>query len=292
MKAIVLLFCGLLAAGAALCTWMSAPATSDSSPAVMPTPMATSAVIADQHSAISHGETKENLPVELSDGVVALKAGKLWLASVPDYTAVFHRHERVQGTLRDPETTDLKLRHQPFSVTMVWRHDGRTAHYLDGANSNRVAVRLGGWKRRLGWINLNPDGTTAMAQSRYAITDVGLMRLTEQLLEKFSPYVDAAGVRCTWLPDEAIDGRPCRVFHVEYESAQVNPDYRLTTVWLDREWNVPLCVKNLDWEMDDSNPDGLLELYVYEQVRLNANLTDRDFTADAPPDANVAAAAE
>lgn len=292
MKALALLIGGLLAAAAAVCTWRTPSAQLTDTPQVMPIPVATAETNHVEQPAWPTAEPKENRVVRLKEAVAALENGRKWLRSVPDYTAVFHRHERVQGVLRSPETTELKLRHQPFSVTMVWTADGKTAHYFDGMNSNRVAVRLGGWKRRLGWINLNPDGSIAMAQSRYAITDVGLMRLSEQLIEKFTPYLDAAGVSCVWLPNESIGGRLCQVFHVNYESAAVNPDYRQTTVWLDHEWNVPLCVKNFDWEQDDSYPEGLLEFYVYENLQLNSQLIDRDFMVDAPPSTSVAAAAE
>jgi hypothetical protein len=131
-----------------------------------------------------------------------------------------------------------------------------------------------------------------MQQSRYAITDVGLMRLTEQLLEKFEPYVEANGVHCEWQPDAEIGGRLCRVFHVEYDSPDINEEYRQSTVWLDREWNVPLCVKNTDWNVTPSNPEGLIEYYVYEDVRLDRKLTDRDFAVDALSPTSVAAAVE
>lgn len=292
MKVLSLLIGGMLASSAAICAWWTPSAPSADSTSAMPIPTATVDADRKKQAASPAAKPAENRVVRLREGVAALENGRKWLESVSDYTAVFHRHERVEGTLRSPETTELKLRHQPFSVTMVWTADGKTAHYFDGENSNRVAVRLGGWKRRLGWINLNPDGSTAMAQSRYAITDVGLMRLSEQLIEKFEPYLDSPGVRCAWLPDESIGGRPCRVFHVNYESAAVNPDYRQTTVWLDHEWNLPLGVKNLDWEQDGSNPEGLLEYYVYENVQLNTQLTDRDFKVDAPSSTSVAATAE
>jgi hypothetical protein len=223
----------------------------------------------------------------LRDGYVCLIRGRDWLRTIPDYTAVFRKQERVGDVLHEPDTIDLKLRHQPFSVAMRWREDGRVVYYRDGSNGNRMTVRMGGWKGRLGWIHLDPHATLAMTEARYAVTDVGLLRLTEQLLERFEPYLDqTVDVSCAWLPDEQVGGRPCRVFTVEYRSAAVNPDYRRTVVWLDKEWSVPLAVQNFDWYRDDpSNPEGLVEHYVYEGLQLEGGLVEADFTVDGQPPA-------
>jgi hypothetical protein len=177
--------------------------------------------------------------------------GRAWLQSVPDYTAVFHKQERVADVLCEPDTIDLKLRHSPFSVAMSWRENGRVVIYCDGFNENRITVRLGGWKRRLGWFHLDPHSTLAMQEARYPVTDVGLLRLTDQLLERFQPYLDRTdGVQCEWLADQFIGGRLCRVFEAEYASSAVNPDYRKSILWLDREWSVPLDLHDVDFTVE------------------------------------------
>lgn len=224
----------------------------------------------------------EQKTVTLREGADLLLRGHAWLQTVPDYTAVFRKQERVGGELRSLETTELKLRHVPFSVALTWQENGRIAFYHEGTNQNRMSVRMGGWKRRLGWINLDPHATLAMSEARYPITDVGLMRLTEQLLERFAPYLDRTdGVRCTWLPDEAVGGRRCHVFVAEYANSAVNPDYRKSIVWFDAEWSVPLAVQNFDWLADDpANPEGLVEYYAYENVLLDPSLHDADFAME------------
>jgi len=231
------------------------------------------------------------LPATLRTCAELLTTGHRWLETVPDYTAVFRKQERVGDELHPLEVTELKLRHAPFSVAMTWNDNGRIVYYREGHDRNRMTVRMGGWKRRFGWVHLDPHSTLAMNESRYPITDAGIMRLTEQLQERFAPYLDhAEGVRCEWLPDEAIGGRRCRVFTVEYASTAVNPDYRKTLVWLDTEWSVPLSVQNFDWQTDDpSNPEGLVEYYVYENIHLANHLADSDFTVDGQtPVAEVA----
>jgi len=239
-----------------------------------------------QQNVESTEESTESLTVRQC--ISLLEKGRSWLQTMPDYTATFHRQELVQGELREATTTELKLRHDPFSVTMR-SPDGQTAVYCDGANDNRLAVKLGGWKKRLGWMNLDPHSSIAMQESRYPITDLGLLRLTEQLIERYRPYADATeGVECAWLPDEMIGERPCRVFTVSSASPEDNPEYRSSTVWLDQEWSIPLAVTNTGWETNATNREGLLEHYVYEDVRFNRRLSSRDFAADSSAGTTVA----
>lgn len=229
-------------------------------------------------------------PVTLRDCADRLAQGRTWLQSVPEYTAVFRKQERVGSQLHPLEVTELKLRHVPFSVALKWPDNGRIVFYRNGVDQNRITVRLGGWKQRFGWIHLDPHSNLALQESRYPVTDVGLLRLTEQLLDRFVPYLDRAdGVHCEWRTDDFVGGRLCRVFLTEYASAVVNPDYRKSIVWLDAEWSVPLAVENFDWETgDSSNPEGLVEYYAYENIQLLPSLAEGDFsisgTSVAAPD--------
>lgn len=232
--------------------------------------------------ALSAVEASTPKRVALRECSLQLERGKTWLKTVTDYTAVFRKQERVGDVLRAPDTIDLKLRQHPFSVAMTWRDNGRVVYYREGTNGNRITVRMGGWKRRLGWIHLDPHATLAMAEARYPVTDVGLMRLTEQLLERFAPYLDNVdGVTCRQEADEPVGDRLCRVFSVEYRSTEVNPDYRRTIVWLDAERSIPLAVQNFDWDTTDPlNPDGLVEHYSYEELHFNRGLVEADFSVD------------
>jgi hypothetical protein len=222
------------------------------------------------------------LPVTVRSCADALLHGRDWLKSIPSYTAVFRKQERIHGELHSEDLTYLKLRHAPYSVALNWSDNGRIVYYTEGRNRNRLTVRMGGWRQRLGWIHLDPHSSLAMGESRYPVTDTGLVRLAEQLLERFKPYLDTtAGVRSAWLPEEYVGDRRCRAFVVEYADPTVNADYRKTVVWLDSEWSVPLAVQNFDWQTGDvSNPEGLIEYYAFEQVVLGVELRDDDFTAE------------
>ncbi len=222
------------------------------------------------------------LPVTIRSCADQLVRGLAWLNGIPQYTAVFRKQERIHGELHLEDTIHLKLRHAPYSVAMDWDNDGRIVYYTEGRNQNRLTVRMGGWRQRLGWVHLDPHSRLALGEARYPVTDTGILRLAEQLLERFEPYLDRTdGVRSAWLPEEQVGDRRCRVFVVEYADPTVNPDYRKSVIWLDTEWSVPLAVQNFDWQTDDaSNPEGLVEYYAFEDIALGVELRDSDFTAE------------
>lgn len=268
MKLLLLIFTGLLTT--LVLFWL---------PRNAGRPQAIVAVSAAPRHATSPANVLSSNEVRLQECSEKLRRGQAWLRTVPAYTATFRKQERLGDQLHDENTIELKLRHQPFSVSMHWLDEGRVVYYRDGHNENRMTVKMGGWKGRLGWINLDPHSRLALSEARYPVTQVGLVALIDELLRQWEPFSDRAdGVLCEWLEDERVGGRPCRVFRVNYAGPEVFAEYRQSTVWLDREHSVPLRVLNYDWERHDpANPDGLVEHYVYENVDFDAKLVEADF---------------
>ena len=69
------------------------------------------------------------------------------LLKIDNYTAVFHKQERVKGDLRDEEIVFFKFK-KPFKIYMKWIKDpgkGREVLYADGWNQNRMKVPSKAW---------------------------------------------------------------------------------------------------------------------------------------------------
>ena len=60
---------------------------------------------------------------------------------IQDYTALFLKRERVDGSLLPLETIDLRFQ-APFKVYMAWRipHAGRVIVYVEGENDSKIRV--------------------------------------------------------------------------------------------------------------------------------------------------------
>jgi Protein of unknown function (DUF1571) len=218
-----------------------------------------------------------------------LKAGRDQFSRRPGYTATMAKQERVGSTLLEEVTYGIKVRHQPFSVYMKWQsgnETGKEVLYVDGTNENQLLVRLGGLKGRiLPAFKVDPLGSLALAHSRYPITKLGILALTDTLIERRELEIrENVTVHVERLPDADCEGRRCAVYVFEDAEPGQSPLYRKSVQYIDREWNVPLRVANYTWPEPGKHVDGpaldeatLIEYYMYSEVAIDAHLTDADF---------------
>ncbi|MEW4528285.1 DUF1571 domain-containing protein [Maioricimonas sp. JC845] len=219
--------------------------------------------------------------------VLLLKQGCANFERIPDYSATLHRQERIGGDLRDPETLVLKLRHEPYSIYMKWQSGdaGRQLIYVEGQNDGKLLVQPGGFKGRLtGVLSLDPNGSLAMSECRYPVTKAGLLELARTILEYREEDLErGTGSTCVMYPDQMLNDRPCYLFIVEYESPEVNSLYRKTIVYVDKELQMPTCIRNYTWGRDVDpekiDDETLIEYYCYTDIEMNTQLADADFDA-------------
>lgn len=195
------------------------------------------------------------------------------LEKTESYTAIFHKQERIKGWLKTKETVFLKFK-KPFKVHMKWIDGpgkGREVFYIEGWNKNRILVREpGAWG--IVTLNLNPFGPIAMKGSRHPITEAGL----EYLIKLFGDNV-RRGLKCKELKyksgkEEVLFGRKTLPVEVLFPKGPHNGYYCYRSFMnLDIENKIPIRVQVFDWE------DKLVGDYGYENLMLNAGLTDADF---------------
>ncbi len=179
------------------------------------------------------------------------------------------------------ETARMKLRHEPFSVYLKFELPeskvGTEAVYPvdEGqmiAHSTEFPASL------LGSITMKTDDWRAMIDNRYPITTIGMKNLLEKIQSMAAKH-DAQLRQCDidLLEDEQIDGRPCLC--VDISNPEPQEDFLLyrLRIFLDKQWNVPVCVEAWDYPHDGQEKPFLVERYVYRNIKFNQNLTDEDF---------------
>lgn len=219
--------------------------------------------------------------------VELLEKGIAFLTQTPDYTAQFTKLEVVDGELLEEQTMQLKLTHKPFSVYMKWMDydTGREVIYGEDLNDGNMLVHAGGWKARLPAISMEPDSSLAMRESRHPITNVGLLNLARKIVDAHrQDLANNSFARCEQTEDQSINGRDCHCFVTEYNNAKTSKEYRKSIVLIDKEWSVPLFIKNFGWPTDNITATGeeldtatLVEQYSYSDIKFRANLTAFDF---------------
>lgn len=219
--------------------------------------------------------------------VEMLKKGVKFLESTPDYTAQFMKRELVNGELLEEQTMAMKLRHEPFSIYLKWMdfEVGREVMYVDGVNDGKMLVHSGGWKARLPAILMAPDCTLAMKEARYPVTRAGLLSLATTIIDYNSQDLVARNYsRCVQLDDQMVGDRSCATFILEYFDRDSSKEYRKSVTLIDKEWCVPLYIKNFGWPGEDFNQEDadldestLIEHYTYSDVKFRSSLSALDF---------------
>lgn len=212
-----------------------------------------------------------------------LREGQARLLKSPSYTATFLKQEKIgKNPLDQLQTIEMKLRHEPFSVYMKWItvKEGQEVLYVDGELDNRMLVKKGGFLSRIPSIKIAPDAPLALKESRHPVTDAGLLKLTEKLLDYRTRDLERLDkLTCEFIPGQMIAGRKCHCFSVIYTDQAAEPLYSKTFTWIDEELCVPVCVKNYTWENADSSAEEEEET-VEEELVEEETVEDGETLAD------------
>jgi hypothetical protein len=290
-------------AGAATCWWLTAPLDDHPSVNSAPPQPATAAPATVGTAPGPHGAaaTAEPQPPAMPDwpegrleGIPAKRilldtmlAVQDQLKSVAGYTATFHKQERIKGVLGPEQTLEMKLRHHPFAVYFKYLapYEGKEVVYAEGHHDNKIIAHSGGVARFLvPRLAVPPDHPLALAETRHAITEVGLANLTDRLVG--FRRLDLEDPEAVTILDRTTDteGRPwLRSFHTHPHFDARRP-FAQVEILYDPETRLPLEIKNYDWPQPGHAGEELLlaEHYVYENLDLNASLSALDFDPANP----------
>lgn len=222
--------------------------------------------------------------------VALLEVGKHRIETFPDYSATFFKQERVEGDdLQELQTCQLKLRHKPFSVYMKWIEGGdvgRQVLFVEGQHDDKLLVKLGGRKALLPTLKLDPSGSMALKESRHPVVELGLLHLSELILKyRKRDLTLKEGVHWQMITDQKVMDRECNCWVVEYDSKEIEPTYRKSITYIDKELSIPICIRNFGWpEEEVASNDAqsldeatLIEYYGYKDLQFETRLTDGDF---------------
>jgi len=198
--------------------------------------------------------------------------------SIKDFTAVFTKEEQVQGKILPVETTQMKLRTEPFSVYMHWikkPHKGREVIYVAGKYDGKIVGH-----QPLGPLNFSqrsaPDAKSLMKRSRRPITQAGFQNAIKDIVRTTELGRQNNEILITYLGTEAIFDRPAHVIHRVFTRERAEYPVHLGVTYIDKEWMVPVKIGGYD------RKGRLLGVYTYSDVKLNVGLTDTDFDIENP----------
>ena len=192
-----------------------------------------------------------------------LEEGREFLSGIHSYKAIFHKTERLGGDLGERQDIEITVGHSPnFNIYMRWRNfeKGRQLLFNSQENDGLMIVKKGGGgllTRMLPAITLDPMGSLAMSESRYPVTQAGILAMAERIIRiRNEEQTRGYPVDCTRLDDQEVDGRNCSAFLFKFHSQETSPVYRTSRILIDSEYHIPVKVVNHTWS---ANQDSLME---------------------------------
>jgi hypothetical protein len=192
---------------------------------------------------------------------------------VAGYTAVVHKQQRVEGKLLPEETIFLKFK-KPFSLYMKWikaPYKGSELLYVAGWNENRIRAHRGGVLRFI-TRDLDPMDPGLMAGNLRPVTDMGIGHLVKAVAVNVRKAANAGELGFSERGEETVYGRKTQVLEVVFpKDRAVGYDGHRLVINQDVENKILVRIRIYD-------QDGqLVENYGYEDLDLEASLSDTDF---------------
>ena len=239
------------------------------------------------------------LPSELLGNAVvdARKVLEYLRANVGDYTCDFIKQERVNGKLLPKEHMALKVRNeivrdgqivQPFSVYMKFmapkNYKNREVLFVKGQNKEKILIKEGGTRGRfLPSVWLKQSNSMITSVNRYNITDAGMNKMVERLIEAATENVHCdQECKIRYYREGAkVGGHNCSYLEVIRPNRNPGPlgpnNVYLAQVYVDTTLNIPIRYAAYDWPTKVGGRPQLVEEYIYQNVVLNPGLTNDDF---------------
>jgi hypothetical protein len=184
------------------------------------------------------------------------------------------------------QTLEMKVRQRPFAIYLKFLKPtcGKEVVYAEGRYDNKLIAHNGDWTRRLiPRLAVPPTDPLAMANNRHPITEAGLANLTRTLIH--FRQLDLDDPEAETVLDRTVDKqgrRWLRSTHVHPHRVPNRPFARVEVLY-HPDSMLPLRIRSYDWdEAGLTNRCRLAESYSYDEIRLEAPLSDADFDPANP----------
>ena len=235
--------------------------------------------------------------LSMSELLDMAKAAREHLAvSLDDYTARFVKQERDDNGVLGEETeimikVQTRLRgtteRAPMRVYLQFQSPdsvkGREVIWAEDLHDGQMAVHEVGLLLSLKTIWLDPNGIFAMQGQRYPISEIGLVRLVEKLIERGEEDRDNPDVSVTITRDHQLGDTAAHLIRVRHgRPTGKKEDFSLAEIVIDPERQLILSYRSFGWPSESGQTPPLLESYTYYNVATNVGLTEADFDPANP----------
>ncbi len=193
-----------------------------------------------------------------------------------NYTCLFQKQERLNGTLGQVQEIDVSFMDKPFSVSMHWLKNQPSRAdrllYVEGMWNNQMIVRPSGLLTFVGPQFRSPDGAEARKVTLNPVSAFGFERTLRSLIDVYTLARNNGDLQQEFGQYAEVDGRNTLVL-VRYLPCKPGYPGWKTLTYIDLEYLTPIMLETYGW-----NDKHLLTCrYVARDVKFNVGLTAQDF---------------
>jgi len=205
-----------------------------------------------------------------------LEQSKQSYQQVHDYTCTFHKKEQLKGEIREERNMLLKAM-KPQHVYIKWTEgsdNGIEAIYVQGKNKNKLLVHMGGFLHFI-TVSLDPNGPMAMRHNRHCILEAGLGPVMNMIEKYYLRGRNDPACSIVYSGEGEANGRKSWLIRAEFPPGQGYYGHEIV-VAIEQELMLPIKVTVHGWKGE------FLEEYIYENIKINVGLTEKDFDIGNP----------
>ena len=132
-------------------------------------------------------------------------------------------------------------------------------------------------------MRIDPNGLIAMKGQRYPITEAGIEKLAEKLIERgLRDRKLVKDCEVSFLRNAKIRDRVCTVLQVKHAKPLPQLDFHVAQIFIDDELGVPIRYAAYNFPKAAGQKPELIEEYTYLNLKLNVGLTNKDFDPKNP----------
>ena len=202
-------------------------------------------------------------------------------ARLRDYACHYIRQERVRGLLVPEETCELRVRTNPFSVSV------KVVGPKEYANRETayISTRYSGSKVRfketnkLSYNTLSLDDPKVLADTRHVATDIGLLAVLDRVDAAVRTEKQAGNPVQVLVSDYTFAGRMCSRYEVFADRPHARRYAARHVLFIDKETKLPVRYEAYDQPKPGDTFGGeLIETQSFVGVRVNTGLGEQAFT--------------
>jgi hypothetical protein len=200
---------------------------------------------------------------------------------VKDYSCRMIKRERLQGELSPNHVIELKVRQEPFSVSMVWQEpkdlEGQEVVYVEGKNDGKMRVKPGGLLGSVGFVTLPINDPRTRKTSKHKITEAGIGNLIEQCETGWAAERKLKVTKVKVGTFTYAKKRCTRVELTHTGKADGQIKHFKNVVYFDQQTHLPIRVENYGWPEEEKGPAPLVESFSYVNLRTNPGVPAEAF---------------